>query len=216
MGKTMREKGEQLSRREWGGMAVLLCVLLLSEAVTGWRIHLQGLEVQSLEKKLENAVARERRERGRKRQAHLSVSALAELQGWKEASPFTSGFAARLANLPGGLRLHDCLLERQFSIKPLAEEVAGQGLPLPVRAIHLSDTALLTVYETQKGSGVRPLPRFLAKIGKETGCPVEYERCSLDTRWDEPGTDHVEGINAWSMSIELLQQPLWSDIWGQP
>jgi len=212
----MGKKGEQLSRREWIGVVALLCVLLFSIVVTGWRIHFQGLEVQGLENRLENAVAQNRRARGRKRQALLSVSALAELQGWKEASPFTSGFVARLANLSGGLLLQDCLLERQFSMKPLAEGIVAPGLPLPVRAIHLSDTVLLTVRETQKGSGVRPLPGLLSKIGKETGCPVEYERCSLDTRWDEPGTDHVEGINAWSLSTELPLQPLWADIWGQP
>jgi len=212
----MGGKGEKLSRREWIWVIALFCVLLFSATVTGWRIHFQELEIQGLENRLENAVAQKRRACGRKRKALLSIAALAELQGWKDASPFTSGFVAELANFSGGLLLQDCLLERQFSIKPLAGEAAGQRFPLPVRAIHLSDIALLKVRETQKGSGIRPLPRLLSQIGRKTGCSVEYERCSLDTRWDEPGANRVEGINAWSLSAELPPQPLWADIWGQP
>jgi hypothetical protein len=212
----MGKKGEQSSRREWIWVIALLCVLLFLAMATGWRIHFQGLEVQALETRLENAVAKNRRASGRKRQALLGATALAELQGWKEASPFTSGFVAGLANLSDGLLLRDCLLERQFSIKPLSGEAPGRGLPLPVRAIHLSDSALLTVCETQMGSGVRPLPELLSKIGKETGCSVEYERCSRDVRWDEPGTDRVEGESAWNLSVELPPRPLWADIWGRP
>jgi hypothetical protein len=197
-------------------MSIFLGVLLLFVGVVGWRNHLQKLEIQGLKKQLKVATAQECRARGIKRKALLSVTALAELQGWKEASPFASDFVGGLTSFSSALLLQDCLLERQFSIKPLDGGSPSPGLPSPVHTLCLFDSALLTVYETKKGSGVRPLPALLSQIKAATGCPVEYERCSWDARWDEPGTDRVAGKSAWNLSVEIPPHPLWGNIWGQP
>lgn len=212
----MGKKEKQKTRQGWGGIAATLFALLVLVAGTGWRIHLQGLEIRRLEKELANAVGQEARARSRKRQALLCVSALGELQGWRQASPFTSSIVAELASLPDALRLQDCLLERQISLRPLADGAAGPWLPPPFHAIHLTDTASLSVYETKKGGGGRALPGFLSEMNKKTGCAMACERGSLDPRWEEPGTGRVAGRCAWHLSTELPPRPLWCNILEQP
>ena len=210
------KKQEKKPGQGWRGIVIFLSVLMVLVVGTGWRLHLQGVEIQRLEKQRENVGGQEDRARDRKRQALLCLSALSELQGWRQASPFMSSIVVELASLPDALRLNDCLLECQLSLRPLADGAANQWFPLPFHAIYLTDIASLKVYETQKGGGVRALPDFLSGMKEKTGCTMAYERGPLDSRWEEPGAEYVVGKNAWYLSLELPPYPLWYNILEQP